>query len=245
METSQHATFGDEVKRLAASGVIVLLGLAVLGGVYANFTDVRSAGPEPITTGQVHVVLGTPAGDHGAITVGPIHNLAENDTVARVVQVTNNGTVGAAGTTGLAAVRGLTIQSAVSGPNAGSDIVTDLTNGLHVTVRSCTVAPVETGGVSGPWTYTCATGFTTPFANVALGTLDTTARDLTASAPIQGATRYYVITVRLPNTYADAYKYQGGACSTLGVPGVTEQLQNCSLSITYHFVATQRVGAKQ
>ncbi len=223
----------------------MLGGLAVLGGVYANFTDVRTAGPEPITTGQVHIVLGTPAGDHGAVTVGPIHNLAENDTVTRVVQVTNNGTVGVAGTTGLAAVRGLTLQSSVSGPNAGSDIVTDLTNGLHVTVRYCTVAPVEAGGATGPWTYTCATGFKPLFANLALGTLDTAARNITASAPIQGATRYYVITVRLPNTYADAYQYQGGACSTLGVPGVTEQLQNCTLSITYHFVATQRAGAKQ
>src|SRR5665213_2623374 len=154
MRAGHSTAFGDVTKRLLASSVIVLAGLAVLGGVYANFVDTRAAGPKPIATGQVHVVLGTPAGDHGAITVGPIHNLAENDTVARVVQVTNNGTVGAVGPPGLAAVRVLTLQSAVSGPNAGSDIVTDLTNGLHVTARYCTVAPVETGGATGPWTYT-------------------------------------------------------------------------------------------
>ena len=234
---------GTVVNRLVASVVILLVGLAVVSGVYASFSDARAAGPEPITTGQVHIVLGTPAGDHGTVTTGPVHDLAENDTLARVVQLTNDATVGANGTTGLATARGLTIQSSVSGPNAGSDIVTDTTNGLHVTVRYCTVAPVEVGGTTGPWTYTCATGFKTSFANVALATLDTTARDLTGSAPVEGATRYYVITVRLPNTYADAYQYRSGVCSTLGVPGVSEQLQNCSLSITYHIVATQRVGA--
>jgi hypothetical protein len=245
MRAGHSTAFGEVTSRLSASGVIILAGLAVLSGVYANFVDTRAAGPVPIATGQVHIVLGTPSGDHGAVTVGPIHNLAENDTVARVVQLTNNVTVGAAGTTGLATVRGLTLQTAVSGPNAGSDIVTDTTNGLHVTVQSCTVAPVETGGPTGPWTYTCAPGFATVFANAALGTLDTTARNITASAPIEGATVFYVLTVHLPRTYADSYNYQGGVCSTLGVPGVTEQLQNCTLSITYNFVATQRAAAKQ
>ena len=84
--------------------------------------------------------------------------MAENDTVARVVQLTNNVTVGKASTTGLAGVRGLTLQTSVSGPDAGSDIVTDTTDGLHVTAQSCAVAPVETGGTTGPWTYTCAPG---------------------------------------------------------------------------------------
>ncbi|HXY42862.1 MAG TPA: hypothetical protein VEH29_01625, partial [Acidimicrobiales bacterium] len=60
-----------------------------------------------LTKGQVHIVLGTPSGDHGAITVGPINNMAEGDSVSRVVELTNNTTVGAAGTTGLASVAGL------------------------------------------------------------------------------------------------------------------------------------------
>ena len=245
MRAGHSATFGDIIKRLGASGVIVLAALLVLNGVYANFVDTRSAGTTPIVTGQVHIVLGTPAGDHGAVTVGPIHNMAENDTVARVVQLTNNVTVGRAGTTGLAAVRGLTLQTSVSGPDAGSDIVTDTTDGLHVTAQSCAVAPVEAGGTTGPWTYTCAPGFTNVFANVALGNLDTTARNITTSAPIEGSTAYFVLTVHLPRTYADSYRYQNGACSTLGVAGVSEQLQNCTLSITYHFVATQRAGTAQ
>ena len=136
MRAGHSATFGDIIKRLGASGVIVLAALLVLNGVYANFVDTRSAGTTPIVTGQVHIVLGTPAGDHGAVTVGPIHNMAENDTAARVVQLTNNVTVGRAGTTGLAAVRGLTLQTSASGPDAGSDIVTETTDGLHVTAQS-------------------------------------------------------------------------------------------------------------
>ncbi|MGA8682127.1 MAG: hypothetical protein WB592_16735 [Acidimicrobiales bacterium] len=188
---------------------------------------------------QLHIVLGTPAGDHGAITVGPINNMAEGDTVARVVELTNNTNVGAAGTTGLAAVNGLTLKTSVSGSNAGSDIVTDTTNGLHVTVQSCATAPTETGGVAGPWTYACTGGFTSVVNNVALGTLNGSVSDMTSSAPIEGASTYYVITVTLPSTYADAYSYNSGACSTGGTAGVSEQLMNCSLSVTYNFTATQ------
>ncbi len=225
--------------RLALTLGIVLLGMAAIGGVFANFTDTEAAGPEPLTTGQVHIVLGTPAGDHGAITVGPINNMAEGDTVARVVELTNNTNVGAAGTTGLAAVNGLTLKTSVSGSNAGSDIVTDTTNGLHVTVQSCATAPTETGGVAGPWTYACTGGFTSVVNNVALGTLNGSVSDMTSSAPIEGASTYYVITVTLPSTYADAYSYNSGACSTGGTAGVSEQLMNCSLSVTYNFTATQ------
>jgi hypothetical protein len=230
---------------LALTSGVVLLGAASIGGVFANFTDTQSGGPEPISTGIVHIALSTPGSDHGSLTVGPINFMAEGDTVARVVQLANNTTVGAAGTTGLAAVGGLTLRTSAGGANGGSDIVTDTTNGLHVTVQSCATAPTEAGGVSGPWTYTCSGGFTTVLNNVALGTLDTTTQDITSSAPNQGASVYYVVTVALPTTYADAYSYNSGACSTGGTPGVSEQLQSCSLSITYNFTATQRAGASQ
>jgi hypothetical protein len=224
---------------------VALAGLTTIGGVFANFTDSASAGPEAISTGQVHIVLATPTGDHGALTVGPINNLAEGDTVARVVQLTNNTSVGATGTTGLAAVNGLNLQTAVTGTNAASDIVTDTTNGLHVTVQSCATSPTETGGTTGPWTYSCAGGFTTVVNNLPLKTVNTAAQDITSSAPNQGASTYYVVTVTLPTTYADSYSYNSGACSTGGVAGSTEQLQNCSVSITYNFTATQRAGASQ
>ena len=75
--------------------------------------------------------------------------------------------------------------------------------------------------------------------------MNTTSQDITSSAPNQTASTYYVVTVTVPNTYADAFRYNGGACSTGGTPGVSEQLQNCSLSITYNFTATQRAGASQ
>ena len=236
---------GRLTKRYLLTGAIGLAGLATIGGVFANFTDTASGGPQAIATGQVHVVLSTPTGDHGSLAVGPVNNMAEGDTVARVVQVTNNTNVGAVGTTGLAAVNGLVLQSAVTGTNAGADIVTDTTNGLHVTVQACSTSPTETGGVPGPWTYACAGGFTTIVNNVALKTLDTTPQDITSSAPNQTASTYYVVTETLPNTYADANSYNGGACSTGGVPGSTEQLQNCPVNVTYNFTATQRAGASQ
>ena len=245
MKNVFHAREGRSTKRIVLSGAVVVAGLTAIGGVFANFTDTAAGGPEAIATGQVHVVLSTPGGDHGALTVGPINNLAEGDTVARVVQLTNNTSVGAVGTTGLAAVNGLVLQSSVSGINAGSDVVTDTTNGLHVSVQSCATAPTETGGVGGPWTYACTGGFTTVVNNVALKQLNTVAQDLTSSAPNQGLSTYYVVTVTLPTTYADAYSYNGGACSTGGTAGVSEQLQNCSLSVTYNFTATQRAGASQ
>ena len=243
MSNEDRIQRGKLSKRLLLTGVVGLVGLATIGGVFASFTDTASGGPTPIATGQVHIVLGTPAGDHGSLTTGPINNLAEGDTVARVVQLTNNTSVGAAGTTGLAPTLGLTLQTAVAGANAGSDIVTDTTIGLHVTLQSCPVAPTETGGTTGPWTYTCSSGFTTVVNSVPLKTLDTSIQDITASAPIQGASVYYVVTVAVPSTYADSFGFNGGVCSTGGTPGVSEQLQNCSLSVTYNFTATQRSGA--
>jgi len=245
MTAEDEGQKGRLTKRYLLTGAIGLAGLATIGGVFANFTDTASGGPQAIATGQVHVVLATPTGDHGSLTVGPINNLAEGDTVSRVVQLTNNTNVGATGTTGLAAVNGLVLQSAVTGTNAGSDVVTDTTNGLHVTIQSCTTSPTETGGVTGPWTYACAGGFTTIVNNVALKTLNTTPQDITATAPNQTASTFYVITATLPTTYADAYSYNAGVCSTAGVPAVSEQLQNCSLSVTYNFTATQRNGASQ
>jgi hypothetical protein len=245
MNSDRRSSRNRPTTKLVLSGAVVLAALATIGGVFANFTDTASGGPEAIATGQVHIVLATPTGDHGGLTVGPINNLAEGDTVARVVQLTNNTSVGASGTTGLAATNGLTLQSAVTGTNAGSDIVTDATNGLHVTVQSCSTAPTETGGTTGPWTYSCTPGFTTIVNNVPLKTLNTTAQDITSTAPNQGASTYYVVTVTLPTTYADAYSYNSGACSTGGTAGVSEQLQNCSLSVTYNFTATQRAGASQ
>lgn len=235
------------LRKLAATGAVLVgaAGLLTAGGVWANFTDAQAGGPTPITTGIVHIPLSTPAGDHGSLTVGPINNMAEGDTVSRVVQLTNNTNIGAVGTTGLAATNGLTLKTSVAGNNAASDIVTDATNGLHVTVQACSTAPTETGGVTGPWTYTCTGGFTTPVASTALNTLNTSAVDITSSAPVQGASVYYVITAAVPTTYADAYSYNAGACSTAGTPGSSEQLQNCSLSITYNFTATQRAGAPQ
>ena len=140
MDTEAQDQKGKVHQADCLTGAVALLGLASIGGVFANFTDTQSAGPTPITTGQVHIVLGTPAGDHGAMTVGPITNMAEGDSIARVVELTNNTTIGAAGSTGLSA---LTLQSAAGGTNAGSDIVTDATNGLHITVQSCATSPLR------------------------------------------------------------------------------------------------------
>jgi spore coat-associated protein N len=233
-------------RRLALTAVVLLAGVGFIGGVFANFTDTQAAGPETINTGIVHIVLGTPAGDHGSVTTGPINPMAEGDTVTRVVQLTNNTTVGAAGTTGLAvAPNGLTLQTTTSGANASSDIVTDTTNGLHVTVQACATSPTETGPVAGPWTYTCSGGFSTPVNNVPLKTLNTTASDLTASAPNEGASEYYVIAVTLPTSLADAWGANAGACSTGLAGGPNEQLQACTLNITYNITATQRAGTAQ
>lgn len=243
MAPGRHSRKRVFPKRLVLTAATVALAVGSLGGVFANFTDTEAAGPTPISTGEVHIVLGTPTGDHGSLTVGPVTNLAEGDTVSRVVQLTNDTSVGPSGSTGLATAMGLSLQTTVAGANAGSDLVTDTTNGLHVSVQSCAAAPTETGGAAGPWTYSCAGGFTTVVNSVPLKTLDTSAQDITASAPIQGATVYYVVTVAVPSTYADSYGYNGGVCSTGGTPGVSEQLQNCSLSVTYNFTATQRSGA--
>jgi spore coat-associated protein N len=227
--------------KLAATGGVIVVGVgAVAGGVFANFTDTQASGPTPITSGIVHIPLSLPSGDHGSLTMGNANPLAEGDSVARVVELTNNTTIGASGTTGLASLK---LQSSPSGTNAASDIVIDATNGLQVLVQSCTTAPTESGGTAGPWTYSCTGGFVTAVASEALATLDTTPSTLTA--PVEGSSIYYVVTLSLPSTLADSYSFNAGACSTGGVAGSTEQFMNCSVSVTYNFTATQRAGSSQ
>ncbi len=222
--------------RLLLTLAVLLLGAgAVTGGVFANFTDTATGGPQPINTGTVHITLGTPTGDHGSLTVGPINNMAQGDTVARVVQLTNAGSIAWATTAGL------TLQTSVSGTNATDPIVTDTTNGLQVNVEQCSTAPTETGGTSGPWTYTCSGGFTTVTSGP-LATLNATPADISSGEPGIGASTYYVVTVSLPNLANYPYSTNGGVC---GGSGSTEQLQGCSLSITYNFTATQRAGTSQ
>ena len=41
--------------------------------------------------------------------------------------------------------------------------------------------------------------------NVPLATLDSAAQNIIASAPVQGASVYFVVTATLPTTYADPY----------------------------------------
>lgn len=224
------------VTRLLLTLAVLLLGAgAVTGGVFANFTDTATGGPQPINTGTVQIALATPTGDYGSLTVGPINNMAQGDSVSRVVQLTNAGSIAWA-TTG-----GLTLQTSVSGTNAANTIVTDTTNGLQVKVEQCATAPTETGGTNGPWTYTCSGGFTT-VASGPLATLNTTPADLSTGEPAIGASTYYVVTVSLPNLTNFPYATNGGVC---GGSGSTEQLQGCSLSITYNFTATQRAGTSQ
>lgn len=222
--------------RVVLTLTVLLLGIgAITGDVFANFTDTAPGGPQPINSGDVQLTLATPTGDHGSVTVGPLNNMAQGDSVARVVELTNEGNIAWA-TTG-----GLTLQTSVSGTNATSTIVTDATNGLQVKLQQCPTAPTESGGTSGPWTYTCTGGFTTT-ASAPLATLDATAQDVSAGEPATGASTFYVVTVSLPNLASYPFTVNGGVC---GGTGATEQLQNCSLSVTYNFTATQRAGTTQ
>jgi hypothetical protein len=246
-EAARRPRLGVGTKVGLTAGVALLAIGALSYGVFASFTDTQSAGSQAIQTGEVHIVLGTPGGDHGSISTGPINKLAEGDNVYRVAELTNDTNISKTTTTGLATLK---IQAAIGGANAGSNVVTDTVNGLHVTAKSCPVAPVETGGTTGPWTYTCtgkaftsATKWTTVVNNVALRTLSTTATTL--PAPKETASIYYVVDLTLPSTYTDPYSHNAGACSTVATTSATKQFMNCSLSVTYNFTATQRAGANQ
>jgi hypothetical protein len=206
---------GKRVKRnrRTAAAAVVLLGLGITGaGVYAalNATAFNTSA-QTVTSGTLKLVM---ANGTGSVGFGQsITDLAPGDVVNRFVDLTDTGTI---------AAQNMTLSAADATPTLLS---TDATKGLHVTVKSCTVAWVAAAG-------TCADvlGPTTVVNNVALSALSPST--LVAGAVTKNSAYHYEISLTLPDQNETT---QNG---TLPVGTI----QGLSASLTWTFSEAQRAA---
>lgn len=193
----------------------ILATLAILGaaasiaglGTFATFTSSASVGEGSISTGSVAIALGA-AGPANRLTIGA-GGLLPGDTMQRAVDLSNTG---AAGTDSLSAIT-LTTTATTS-----SLLDTDVTNGLHMQLESCSAAWTESGP---PYTYTC--GGTT--------------KSVLASSPVIGS------NLALSNLASLAPATTDHLLVTLTLPGgAPNTLQGLSSAISYTFTGTQRAA---
>lgn len=190
----------------------ILLSVAAVGaaasiaslGTYATFTDSESATTGNVSTGTVDIALGA-TGASNRLSVGAT-GLVPGDTLQRRVVLSN------AGSEDLAAIT-LSTTAPVS-----SILDTDATDGLQMTIESCSVAWVEAGP---PYTYTCAGSTSTVLASRAVIGSPLTLTGLN-SVTAAGADDLRV-TLELPTTADNTFQAK-------------------TSTITYTFDATQRAA---
>lgn len=166
--------------RLALAGGVAVTGLALTAaGVYASLqAQATNAGtPQSVTSGVLSLTMAPGAGSVGFNQ--PISGLAPGDTVNRYVDLTNGGSIPAAG---------LTLGAA---DTAGSVLSTDATNGLQVSVTACSVAWTVAAGTCG--------GTTTPLlSSTSLNALTSSPASLLSGAV--PALQHLQVSLSLPSS---------------------------------------------
>lgn len=215
-------------KKLVASIALVGGTLALaFGGAFAQFTDTATGGPQAISSGTIALGVG-PTNDSatGATDIVP------GDTISREIDLSSTGATATASS--------ITLGFSAS---PSSLLNTDPTNGLQISVGSCSTKPTRTAGP--PPTYTCAGGWspvdigsaaTTSVA--ALMTVPKALSPLNSLAP--GKQDYLLFTLTFPATAPGDLSQVTAPCSgTAGGTDATENLEGCSSTLTYNLVATQ------
>jgi hypothetical protein len=182
--------------------------------VYAGLNATAfNTSPQSITSGTLKLVMASGTGSVG-FSQG-VTDMAPGDVVNRFVDLTDTGNLNA---------QNLTLGVA---DTVGSKLTTDATNGLHVTVKSCTVAWVAAAG-------TCADagGPVTVLNNVALSSLSSAASTLVSGAITKNSAYHYEISLALPDQTETT---QNG---TLPVGTI----QGLSASLTWTFSEAQRAA---
>jgi spore coat-associated protein N len=196
--------------RVLATGAVVGAGAAIAGlGTFGTFTSSTSA-TQSVSSGTVAIGLGSAGTATNRLTVGA-SNIAPGDTIERQVQLSDTGTIP------LASI-GLTTTASPS-----SLLDTETTNGLQMTIQSCSAAWTE-AGTAPAYTYTCSGTTGTVLASRAVIGANITLPGLASLSA--GGVDHLLVTLTLPSSAPNT-------------------MQNQSSTITYTFLGTQRAGTNQ
>lgn len=196
MATTTRRTARSTVRKVLVSAGVVGAAAAVAGmGTFGTFTSSTSAS-ETVNSGTVAIALGTANSAANRLSVTAA-NIVPGDTISRAVTLSNNGDQA------LASIA-LTTTATTS-----SILDTDVTNGLQLAVRSCSV-PYTEGGTAPAYTYTCGgTESTLVASRAVVGS----AVPLTAPRALAaGATDNLLVVMTLPQAADNTFQ---GKSSTL------------------------------
>jgi hypothetical protein len=203
-----HTEGNRRQRRLAVGVAFAGLGLAITGiGVYAGLAATASnSSAQTISSGTLKLVYA----DNGTGFTTGFSNMAPGDVINRYVDLSNTGTL-----TGKA----LTLAASDS---SVTKLTNDATNGLHVTVTSCSTVWVAATG-------TCTLGTTSVLLNnVAVSALRSSASSLVSGAVASGYKLKFSVT--LPD--------QDETTTNGTLPGST--IQGLTANITWSFSESQR-----
>ena len=178
--------------RVALSVLLLALVLLMFGtGASALFTASTSA-PTTVSSGTLVLDLGADGTTANRLSVDA-SNIAPGDTISRVVDIINNGTLDLSQLT----------MSTTASPSSLLD--TDPANGLQMTVQSCS-QPWTEGGVAPGYTYTCSGALSTLIGGrPVIGTdMDLSSTD----AMTAGETAHLVVRLELPETADNRFQGQ-------------------------------------
>jgi spore coat-associated protein N len=196
-------------RRTAGAAAFMLLGLAVTGaGVYAalNATAFNTSA-QTVSSGTLKLTMAA----NGAGFSSSITNMAPGDVVNRYVDLTTNA--------GSIAAQNLTFAASDATP---TKLSTDPSNGLHVTITSCSTAWVAATGL-------CPLGTTSVLLNnVSVSTLSSAAQTIVAGTP--ASTYSLQVSITLPD--------QSETTTNGTLPVGT--IQGLSASMTWTFGESQR-----
>jgi hypothetical protein len=200
---AKNITSSPNARKIVGSLGVLGAAAAVAGmGTFGTFTDSTTPIAATIASGTLSIDVS----QQGFTVPVTTSNFVPGDSLTRAVNLVNDGS---------SALGSVTLSTTVATPSV---LTTDLTNGLQMAVKSCSVPWVQ-GGTASAATYTCSgterlLGSGPAVNNYALSNV---------ASLVAGATDYLTFAVSLP-TSADN----------------TFQGKSAALSLT--FTATQRTG---
>lgn len=166
-------------RKIVGSLAVIGTAAAVAGlGTYGNFTDSTTPISTTLATGTLSINLT----QVGAAVPVSVAGMVPGDSVTRAVNLVNDGDLA------------MSSVNLVSSATASSILTTDTTNGLRLSVRSCSV----------PWTatYTCGGTENVLMSNPVVGS----AQLQNPASLNPGGTDYLVLSVSLPTTAGNEFQ---------------------------------------
>jgi type II secretory pathway pseudopilin PulG len=199
-------SFPVHIKLLISLAIVGLAASIASLATFASFTSSTSAQAQSLSSGTVSLALGTA----NRLTIGA-SNLVPGDTIERAIDLTNDGSAGTS------SVGSITVTTTGSGTALDSDT----SNGLQMTIDSCSVAWTESGP---PYTYSC--GGTTSSVLASRPVIGTNVALSNMSAVTAGSTDHLRVTLTLPSSADNSFQGLGD-------------------TLNYVFTANQRTAGNQ